>query len=138
MSKIAKLCRCLSWIAISHSTTVLVFFYWLSCNFSQMLCCLSYLNILSKITLLIYQSSFFAVLISLTVGLFKKFSWWSFSDVKQFFSPSACILLKALLLRNTYYTGTLIFFLMLFLPFLYAVVIESFSVLSSYSSLVKR
>ena len=95
MSKITKLCRCLSWIAIKKSMKVLVFFHWLSCKFSQI-----FLFIWSKITLLIFPSSFFAGLISLTVRLFWKLSLWSFSDMKQLFSPFICILFKTLLLRK--------------------------------------
>ena len=132
MSKITKLCRSFSWIVINQSMTVLVFFHWLSCNFSRM-----FLFILSKITLLIFPSSFFAGLISLTVGLFWKFSLWSFSDINQLFYPFVCVLFKTLLLHKTCFPTALIFFLMLLLAFLYVAVIESFSIFS-YSSLVRR
>ena len=101
--------------------TVYVIFHWLSCEFSRIL-----LFILSKITLLIFPSSLFAGLISLTVGLFWKFSLWSFSDIKLF-SSFVCILFRALLLRKTCFPAAMIFFLILLLAFLYVAVIESFS-----------
>ena len=83
-----------------------------------------FLFILSKITLLISPSSFFAGLISLTVGLFWKFFLWSFSDMKQLFSPFACILFKTLLLHKTCFPAASTFFLMLLLAFLYVAVLR--------------
>ena len=65
------------------------------------------------------------------------FSLWSFSDIKQLFSPFVFIVLKTLLLRKTCFPAALIFLLTLLLAFFYVEVIESFSILY-YSSLVKR
>ena len=127
MSKTIKLCRCFSWIVLNLSMTVLVFFHWLSCKFSRM-----FLFILSKRSLLIFPSSFFAGLISLTVGLFWKFSLWSFSDIKQFFSPFVC---KSLLLHKTCFLAAFIFFLILLIAFLYAAVIEYLLIFFSYQAM---
>ena len=131
MSKITKLCRCVSRIVRNQWMTVLVFFHWLSCKFSRM-----YLFILTKISLFIVPSSLFAGLISLTVELFWKFSLWSFSDIKQLCSPFVCIPFKSLLLQKTCFLAAFIFFLILLVSFLYDAVIESFSIFW-YSSLVK-
>ena len=117
MLKITKLCRCFSWIVINQSMTVLVFFHWLSCKFSRV-----FLFILSKITLLIFPSSFFAGLISLTVGLFWKSSLWSYSYIKQFFPHLFAFFSKLCCYARP---AALIFFLMLLLAFLYVAVIES-------------
>ena len=63
-------------------------------------------------------------------GLFWKFSLWSLSDIKQFFSPFVTILFKTLFLCQTCFPAALIFIVMLLLAFLYVAVIESFSIFS--------
>ena len=92
MSKITKLCRCLSWTAINQSITVLLFFHSLGCKFSE-----TFLFMLTKITLLIFPRSFSTGLVSPILRLFWKFHLHSFSDMKHCFVLFVCILSKTLL-----------------------------------------
>ena len=82
MSKTANLYLFLSGILKNHSITSLVSFHWLNLRQS-----LNWWFILSRMFLLIQPISFFAELISLTIGLFLKFGLWSFNVMKHSFLP---------------------------------------------------
>ena len=93
MSKIANLYLFLSGILRNHSITPLVSFHWLILRES-----LSWWFILSRMFLLIRPISFFAGLISFTLGLFLKFGLWSLylglcqiSEMTTFMGVVECI-----------------------------------------------
>ena len=109
-----------------------MFFYWLNFYLLSMTTI-----ILSNITFVIRPVWLLAGVISLTLGLFSKFSWWSFIVTKQLLSPLICNLFTTSLSFKIRLRSLSILSFIFFAPFLYLDV-TAFCNDLSFSFLVRR
>ena len=100
---VLKLQFCLFLMLLNQLMTSLVFFHWLS-----LVAFRRFIFILSSIVLLILPSSFFDGFSRRIFGLFKKFSLWSFSVMKQLLLPLINILSNAVLFSIIFLPSLLI------------------------------